>query len=156
MSLDTYIQHLQNVPLFDGFTQEQLRLIVFGAEPRKVRAGKTLFQQDDLLLGGYIVLSGQIDFVQYSGSEENLVETYGTGQLIGELALVSAYKGAANAVGVVETELLFISRDLFLKLLGEYPELANLLLERIQYNVDKTINKLSHIQSKLDRIPNLS
>ena len=45
MSLDDDIRILTSVNLFYGFTQEQLRLLAFGAENTRLPAGKELYQE---------------------------------------------------------------------------------------------------------------
>ncbi len=45
MALTDDIMLLGQVPLFAGFSDDQLRLIAFGAERRRVAAGQTLFRE---------------------------------------------------------------------------------------------------------------
>lgn len=154
MSLDEDIEFFTRVELFRGFSGEQLRLLAFGAERKIYRDGETLFHQGDLSDGGYILISGKIDLSL--NDQEQVVETLGKNALIGELALISSNRRSANAIAKGETHLIFISRVLFRRMLGEYPELAGLLQARIQKNVQSMLMKMTDIQVKLNKIPNLS
>lgn len=154
MSLDEDIEIFTHVELFQGFSGEQLRLLAFGAERKIYRDGETVFHQDDLSNGGYVLISGQINLSL--NDQEQIIESLGKNALIGELALISSNRRSANAIAKGETHLIFISRELFRRMLGEYPELAGLLQVRIQRNVQSMLIKMTDIQEKLNRIPNLS
>ena len=66
MALDDHIRILSGVRLFAGFTQDQLRLLAFGAEAMNLPAGRKLFKRkflrrdalQDPTLGGVRVCEG--------------------------------------------------------------------------------------------------
>ena len=60
MALDDHIRILSGVRLFTGFTQDQLRLLAFGAEAMTLPAGKKLYREDDDADSAYIVVRGKI------------------------------------------------------------------------------------------------
>ena len=60
MALDDDIRILSAVRLFEGFTQEQLRLLAFGAETTLLQADHKLYREDDVADSAYIVVSGRI------------------------------------------------------------------------------------------------
>jgi CRP-like cAMP-binding protein len=60
MALDDHIRILSGVRLFAGFTQDQLRLLAFGAEAMKLPAGRKLFREEDDADSAYIVVRGKI------------------------------------------------------------------------------------------------
>ena len=47
MALDEDVRTLSGVELFAGFTQEQVRLLAFGAENMHLPAGRTLYREGD-------------------------------------------------------------------------------------------------------------
>ena len=47
MALDDEIRILSGVRLFEGFSQEQLRLLAFGAETMHLSADRKLYREDD-------------------------------------------------------------------------------------------------------------
>jgi len=47
MALDDDIRILSAVKLFEGFTQEQLRLLAFGAEATHLQADRKLYREDE-------------------------------------------------------------------------------------------------------------
>ena len=50
MALDDDIRILSAVSLFQGFTQEQLRLLAFGAETTLLQANHKLYREDEPIL----------------------------------------------------------------------------------------------------------
>lgn len=154
MSLDEDIKFFSRVELFQEFSLEQLRLLAFGAERKLYRDGEIVFHQGDLSNGGYVLLSGKIDLIL--NDDKKIIESLGENALIGELALISSNRRSATAIAKGQVHLIFISRDLFRRMLSEYPELATLLQARIQKNVQSMLIKMTDVQTKLNKIKNLS
>lgn len=154
MSLDEDIEFFSHVELFQGFSAEQLRLLAFGADRRNYRDGETVFHEGDLSNGGYVLLSGKIDLT--IGDDNEIIESLDKNALIGELALITSNRRSATAKANGGAQLIFISRELFRRMLGEYPELAGLLQNRIQRNVQSMLIKMTDVQAKLSKIQNLS
>ena len=154
MSLDDDIALLSRVRLFAGFHHDQLRLLAFGAEARTLGAGTLIYRQGDLSDGGYVIVRGNIDLM--SGLHNSIVTSNGPGALIGEIALITPTDNAATAAATEDTEVLKISRPLFLRMLNEYPELAKILQTRILESVSDFMAKLDVIRAKLDHATDLA
>ncbi len=148
MSLNSDIDILAKVALFEGFAPEQLRLIAFGAERLDCPVGIELFSAGSAAEEGYVVASGAIEM--RVGEADNLVGTYASGSLIGEVALITATKRATRAVAATDSTLIKISRSLFRRMLEEYPELAVELHARISISVEQFLDRLSQLQRRLD------
>lgn len=154
MSLDSDIAVLRRVRLFEGFQQEQLRLLAFGCEARVLAKGTRLFKQGAFSEGGYVVVHGQVDL--FSGARNNFVSTYENGALLGEMALITETEHSTTAVAGEDSEVLKISRPLFRRMLEEYPSLAELLQERISKSVSEFMVHLERISVKLDQAEELA
>lgn len=154
MSLESDIRLLSRVRLFEGFLPDQLRLLAFGAEARTIGAGTRLYQQDTYSDGGYVIVNGSIDLI--SGKDNTIVSTHTTGSLIGEMALISQIDHAATAIATEHSEVLKITRALFRRMIEEYPELADVLRDRISKDVNTFLSKLEIIRAKLDHASNLT
>ena len=61
MSLESDIAILRNVPLFEGLASDQLRLLAFGAERRRLAAGEIVFRQDAQADAGFVIASGTVN-----------------------------------------------------------------------------------------------
>ncbi len=154
MSLDTDIKLLSRVRLFEGFDPDHLRLLAFGAEARALGQGTILYRQDTPSDGGYVIVRGNVDLT--SGLQDSIVSSYGASALIGEMAMISETTHAATAVATENTEVLKITRPLFLRMLNEYPHLAAILQKRISDSVNDFTDKLDRIRAKLDHASDLA
>lgn len=153
MSLDSDIQLLATVRLFEGFKPEHLRLLAFGAEARMLAKGTRLYRKDVPSDGGYVVVRGLVELV--SGERDEIVTHFGEGALIGELALITETMTPATATAIEHTEVLKLPRTLFRRMLEEYPELAELLLDRIGHTTEELVGRLDIIRAKLDHATDL-
>ncbi len=156
MTLNDDINRLSTIAMFEGFTAEQLRLLAFGSKRLILRAGEELFQQGQYSDGGYLVVSGQIDVVTDVKGCEMVLSSQMENSLIGEMALITANKRIASAVARTNCELLQIPRELFKRMLSEYPELALQIHGRIEKSVKELLDQMDQIHTKLSNIPKLS
>ncbi|MEM9732457.1 MAG: cyclic nucleotide-binding domain-containing protein [Pseudomonadota bacterium] len=153
MSLDSDIQLLATVRLFEGFRPEHLRLLAFGAEARMLARGTRLYRKDVPSDGGYVIVRGVVELT--SGDHDQDVQRYGEGALIGELALITDTMTPATAIAVEHTEVLKLPRTLFRRMLEEYPELAELLFDRLAHTTEEFVGRLDIVRAKLDHATDL-
>ena len=149
MSLDSDINLLSKVRMFEDFGPEHLRLLAFGAEAKHYAAQQKLYRQGVYSDGGYVIVRGAVNL--YSGEDDKIISTHGPAALIGEMALMSGIDHAASAIAVEPTDVMKIPRPLFRRMLEEYPELAVLLQQRISKSVNSFVGELAAIADKLDQ-----
>ena len=156
MTLSEDLARLSKVALFDGFSVEQLRLLAFGSKRMFLRAGEELFLENAESDGGYFIVRGQVDVLVIRNGREIVLANQLENSLIGELALVTSNKRVADAVARTDVELLHIPRELFKRMLSEYPELAQILHTRIARSVQLMLAEMSKVQQRLTNIPDLA
>jgi len=156
MTLADDIDLLSRVSLFEGFPSEQLRMLAFGSKLIFFRGGEVLYQQDDVSDGGYVIINGQVDLVLSNGAREVVLASYLRNSLIGEMALITRNSRVATAVARNNVEALFIPRELFNRMLAEYPDLAVELHRRISRTINFLLEDIAGVQDKLEMIPDLS
>lgn len=128
MAIDDDIGLLRKLAFFEPFDHDQLRLMLFAADRRTLKAGETLFTRGSLSTSGFVIQSGLIALKpNHEFAEETLV---GPGTLIGEMALIVPSERPCDAVAKESTSLIGLPRTLLHRLLSEYPETARKL--RIQ------------------------
>jgi CRP-like cAMP-binding protein len=147
MSLEADMRLLAKVPLFATLDDGQLRLLAFGAEQRRLAAGAELYKQGGYSDGGYVIAEGRAQLVD----GEKVIGTYGTGTLLGELALITATDHSTSAVFPDGGMVLKIPRPLFRRMLEEYPALAGTLSAVISRKMGSFIQQLDAISKRLDR-----
>lgn len=146
MALLDDMQLLNRVELLASLGEEKLRLIAFGAERRRFAPGQELFSEDSPADGAFVIASGEVELKQRTkdGSDRSLA-TVGEGTLLGELALISAVNRSMTAIAVDEVEVMRINRPLFHRMLVEYPEIADIVRERITGNLNKLTEDLEKL-----------
>ena len=87
MALDDHIRILSSVRLFEGFTQDQLRLLAFGAENAAARGGKLYLRGRRPIR--LFVVAGQIGLYREQDGERVEITTVGPGAVLGEMALIA-------------------------------------------------------------------
>ncbi|GIK82746.1 MAG: cyclic nucleotide-binding protein [Alphaproteobacteria bacterium] len=152
MTLDRDIALLSRVNLFQGFTPEQLRLIAFGTERERLPAGALLYREGETADGGYVVAHGQIDLVLPRGRREMVLESCGEGSLVGEMALIAANRRSTDALARLDSEVLYVPRTLFHRMLREYPETAAFLHGRIAQAVRRLVKQIDEVNRRLDAV----
>jgi CRP-like cAMP-binding protein len=148
MSLDDDIRVLRGVDLFDGFTQEQLRLLAFGAENMRLAAGRELYQEGVAADGAYVVARGHISLYRDREGERAVITTVGPGALLGELALISDTDRLTGAFAATDAEVMRLNRKLFRRILEEYPEVAVALHRRVANDLQTLISRIEELAPK--------
>lgn len=155
MGFEQDIALLSRVALFQDFTVEQLRLLAFGTERQWLYAGTELFGDGEPSDGGYVVASGQIDIITYRGDRQVILDSCHEASLIGEMALLTENRRIATAIAREDSEVMFIPRTLFYRMLREYPETAAKLHDRIAENVRMIMREIAVVGDKIDKIGSL-
>jgi CRP/FNR family cyclic AMP-dependent transcriptional regulator len=130
---------LARVPFFAGVAVEELELLASSLQRRSVRAGKTVFRQDDPGSSLYVIESGVVK-VQRTSPEgkEVILAILGPGDFFGELALLDGEPRSADAVAKEDTALLVLERDDFLAFLDKEPAVATKLLAALSRRLRRT------------------
>lgn len=148
MALDDDIRVLSGVDLFGDFTQDQLRLLAFGAERTHLAAERRLYREDDVADCAYVVVSGRISLFRERDDERVEVGIAGPREILGDLALISDTQRLTGAAALTDAEVIRITRPIFRRILEEYPELAGKIQARIARNLQAMITRLEKIGSR--------
>lgn len=136
MALNDDIKLLAKVPLFQGFTDDQLRLIAFGAERRRIGEGQALFREHSPAECAFVVARGTFDLYSTArGNKAELQASVKTGTLLSELALFTLCERKYTAVATDDSEVIRITRILFHRMIEEFPDVADVVLARIRDNI---------------------
>ena len=144
MSLDSDINQLGQVPIFQHLDFEARRLLVFSSESRILRAGDVLFKRGDTSDCGYFLVSGSVA-LDYSSESSRSVQVVGPSRLIGEMALVVETDRQATAVAREPSRVLKITRVLFHRVLEEYPAAAAAIRHSIEARLVGFVEELEKL-----------
>jgi CRP-like cAMP-binding protein len=131
MALEKEIRRLSAIPILAELDLEALRLIAFSAETRIFRAGDLVVRKGDRSMGAFVIVSGLVHV-----ESENGVKELGPQSLLGEMALLTETECTADAVARQPTVLTFIARQLFHRVLKEFPDSA----ARLQALIESRLN----------------
>lgn len=148
MGLEDDAARLLANPTLAALEPGALRLIAFSAETRILRAGDVLFRKDEVSNGGYLVLSGSIalDASDQGAASARIVRPPA---LIGELALLTETVRPATAIAREPSSVLRISRQLFHRVLSEFPASAAHLRDSLAAKLTAFTGELEAVRRRL-------
>lgn len=149
MALDDDIRVLSGVGLFAGFTHEQLRLMAFGAESMTLGAGRDIYVEGGLADCAFIVASGNVVLFTERDGARQIVDRFGPGTILGELALITEGRRVTSAATESDVRLIRLSRSTFHRILEEFPETAMQLHRRIAANLQAMLARMERVASRL-------
>ena len=123
MALQNDILSLSRLPAFRDLEADALRLVALSAETRILRAGEVLFREGEPSDGGFVVLSGSIALT--SGKQPAVL--VGPPILLGAAALLTETLRPATAQVRQPSNVLTVPRELYRRVLTEYPDSAALV-----------------------------
>jgi CRP-like cAMP-binding protein len=136
VALNDDIALLSIVPLFRDIGEDKLRLIAFGAERRRMQAGQMLFREGTPADCAFVVASGRFELTRTAKNGSAVQLGFAErGTLLGELAMVTSVNRSLTAIAPETAEVIRISRPLFRRMLEEYPEIADIVRQRIDENL---------------------
>ncbi|WP_160007848.1 cyclic nucleotide-binding domain-containing protein [Rhizobium sp. 18055] len=136
MALNDDIQLLSQLPLFNGMSEDQLRLIAFGADRRVISNGQMLFRESSPADSAYVIVNGSVELSRTGrNGQPEIQAVVGTGTLLSELALITLVERKFTAIAKEDTAIIRITRSLFHRLIEEYPDAALLIEKRIRENI---------------------
>eukprot|EP00124_Ichthyophonus_hoferi_P004017 Ihof_evm3s396 gene=Ihof_evmTU3s396 len=97
----------------------------FGVDWLQVRAGQSIYRQDDESDSVYIVLNGRVRSVMTSeGGRKEFMDEFGRGESVGELELLTATKRVTSVHAVRDSDLAKLPAPLFELLRQSHPKIA--------------------------------
>jgi len=149
VSLEDNIRALERTPVLADIGREALRLLAFSIEQKRLGPREVLFGIGDEADCAYVVVSGRIGLAGQSGE----VRMVGPGTLIGEMALVVPTTRPCDALAADSAHLLVIPRTLFRRVLEEFPQIAQVLRQRLVAKMREEFEGLEQIRESLSRLP---
>jgi CRP/FNR family transcriptional regulator/CRP/FNR family cyclic AMP-dependent transcriptional regulator len=121
---DAHLRHLQRVPLFTGFNEDELRRVAEHSRILDAPAGTVITQIGDAGDSFFIIIDGTAAVRTPVGAGGQLLP----GDCFGEMSLVDGEPRSATIVAATDLRLLVVERSHFWRLLDETPELIRRIL----------------------------
>lgn len=134
---------LARVDLFSNLDKKELQALGSSCQERKYSAGTTLFSQGDTGVGLYILTGGKVRIIQATNPDraEEEIATIGTGDVLGEMALLDDLPRSATATAVEDVTALLLPVWEFRSTLQSHPTIALKLLSVLSRRLRKAENR---------------
>ena len=149
MSLENAISMLARLDLFAGLAPVRLEVLAFTAERRVFEPGVALFEEGTAGEDAYLILTGEAAMFGHAGSEQALAMRLLAGDFVGERALLGGDIRRSTVRAVTRLEVLRINRDLFLRLIGEFPEMGDVFSRALRRRLGALADDMKQLSKKL-------
>ncbi len=121
---------IKDLLLFGDLRESSLQALARGGKFVLVKKGQSIFYQSDPSEKVYLLRSGLVSIVLESpDGREMVINEMHPGDIFGELGLLTRQPRSTSAIARTDCELLALSRQAFLGILGTEPGLARRILE---------------------------
>ena len=143
MSLAEEVELLKRIPLFANIEVSKLKLLAFTSERIAYKAGETLFNQDEMGDSAHIIMDGEADIVVNTPSGPLTVATMQKNDFVGEIAILCDVPRTATVKAKTDMTTLCINKDLFFRLVTEFPEMAVEIMRVLAQRLEVTTKELA-------------
>jgi CRP-like cAMP-binding protein len=147
MTIDQEVELLRNIPLFAKVDPAKLKLLAFASERAVFAPGETLFHQGDPGDAAYIIMEGEAEVLINGPSGPITVATIGKNDFVGEIAILCDVPRTATIRSRTALTTLRITKDLFLRMLMDFPaiaiEVTRVLAQRLEHTTERLRDALA-------------
>lgn len=151
MLLKDEVEMLKRVPIFSRIAPAKLKLLAFTSDRVSYAEGQALFHQGDFGDAAYVVLSGTADILVDTPAGEIKVADVDINSIVGEIAILCDVSRTATVKATSKLEALKISKEHFLKLLSDFPEMAVEIMRVLADRLNHTTSELTAARSRQKR-----
>jgi CRP/FNR family transcriptional regulator, cyclic AMP receptor protein len=141
MSLSEEVALLKSIPLFSKIEPSKLKLLAFTSERLSFDPDQELFHQGDMGDAAYIVIDGEVAIsIDAPAAPTGRIELakLGRGAIVGEIAILCDVPRTATVTARGKTVTLRISKDLFFRLITEFPQIAVEVMRELAHRLENT------------------
>ena len=143
MSLQQEVVLLRKIPMFANIEPAKLKLLAFTSERLRYKAGDTLFEQDEMGSSAHIIMDGEADVIVKTPSGPLTVATIGKNDFVGEIAILCDVPRTATVRAQTDMTTLCITKDLFFRLITEFPQMAVEIMRVLAQRLEVTTKELA-------------
>ncbi len=150
MSLHEEVEMLRKIQLFAKVEPAKLKLLAFTSERAVFEAEEILFHQGDQADAAYIIVAGEVAVdVESPGGGRTRVAKLGRDQIVGDMGIIGDMPRTATVTAIGRTTTLKISKDLFFRMVSDFPSVAVELMRVLAFRVEHTNALLRECRDKL-------
>ncbi len=114
--------------IFPALTEAQMRRLITHGTPRSVRAGEVLVEVGDGEIPIFVVLSGELEILRPSLTQETLIRVIGPGRFTGEINTLTGRRSFARVRARQDSEVIQIAREKLVELVQTDAELSEIVM----------------------------
>jgi len=142
MSLKEEAELLRRIPLFAEIEPAKLKLLAFTSERIGFAPGQYLFHQGEMGDAAYILIEGEAAVVMQTASGPRVVARLGRNDVVGEVAVLGDVPRTASVRAETPLTVLRISKEAFLGLLRDFPQMAVCMMRVVAQRLENTTGQL--------------
>jgi len=140
---------LARADFFSMCDEEQRRMLGFASDRRHVDADDIIYKAGDVPQGAYVLIEGTIKARNVGVEAGKPYALSEPGSVVSAMALILDKPRPVTITAVTDCELLFVPRSAFLKLVRQYPELAQKAVQRIEGELSGYLTALDPLKRKM-------
>lgn len=141
MSLDQEVDILRKIPLFANIDPAKLKLMCFASQRLTFKPGQSLCDQGEAGDSAFIIIEGNADVV-VENNGPLVVAKVGKNEIIGEIAILCDVPRTATVVATSELTALEITKDLFFRMVTDFPEMGVEIMRVLAHRLEHTTAQL--------------
>jgi CRP-like cAMP-binding protein len=149
MSIETYAQAMQQVPLFANVATKHLKLLALASACVVYKSGQKLCVQGEEGDAAFILISGEADVTIDSGHGATKVASLKANDVVGELSILRDMPRSATVTAVTDVTTLQIGKQDFLNLLNEFPDVSIEVSRSLAERLVATTSELAEARAAL-------
>ena len=143
MSLNEEVELLRNIPMFANIEPSKLKLLAFTSERMAFKDGDVLFRQGEQGDSAYVIIGGEADVIVDTPKGQLTVAKLKRNDIVGEIAILCDVPRTATVKAATKLEAMVIAKDLFFRLIMEFPQMAVEIMRELARRLDATNRKLT-------------
>ncbi len=152
MSLNQDVEVLKRIPLFANFEPAKLKLLAFASERMTFDPGQIVCAQGDTGDSAYVIISGEADVIVNTPDGPVTIARLKDNAFVGEIAILIDIPRTATVQAATELVTLEITKDLFFRMITEFPGMAVEVMRELASRLEKTTGRLTRIEAEFEKL----
>lgn len=148
MSIIEDVELLRRIPMFAKVEPAKLKLLAFTSQRVTFETGQELFHQGDAADAAYIIVDGLADIIVDTPAGPLTVAQLGKNDLVGEIGIICEVPRTATVKAASRVTTLRIARDLFYRMLTDFPVMALEVMRDLGHKLEAANAKLRDAQAR--------
>ncbi len=141
---------LAKVPFFADLSSRDLKRLAALCVPKRFDAGAEILSEGAVGLGLFLITAGEVEVFKTEDGRRRRLAVLGTGDVLGEMALIDERPRSASAVALESTTALLLSRDGFETVVERSPAVAWAMVPELAARLRDAQDRLIEAEARAD------